>query len=205
MAAKTDHALERMVFFSDAVFAIAITLLVIDLHPPTFPPGTPDIVHVNALLAMVPDFLGFAISFAVVGMFWIGHHRAFALACRYHPRILGWNMGLLALVAFMPFVTAYLSENHFQRVRTVLYCVAMLALGLLNLKVNWTATGPLMVDASASAETIGYVRVRGVSVTLGAITALVFSVFSPQYGLYGLVSIGAWRRLLQAWWRRRQA
>lgn len=203
-SAKTDHALERMVFFSDAVFAIAITLLVVELHPPEFPKGTGDVVQINALLNMIPNFMGFAISFAVVGMFWMGHHRAFSLAARYNGRVLGWNMALLGVVAFMPFTTAYLSVNHFQRVPTILYCAVMLLAGALNLKVNWTATIPPIVDPAASAEQITYIRVRGIAVLLGSATALAIAFFAPLYGVYGLATIGLWRRPLQALASRRR-
>src|SRR5256885_1308866 len=129
-----------MVFFSDAVFAIAITLLVIDLHAPELPRGASDVAHLQALAVLSPNFISFGISFAVIGTFWMGHHRAFGLAAHYSPRVLGWNLGLLALIVFMPFVTAYLSSNIFQRVPAILYCLVMLAAALLNLKVNRTAT-----------------------------------------------------------------
>ena len=165
-AVKTDHALERMVFFSDAVFAIAITLLVIELHAPHFPRGTNDIVHIQALANLIPNLVGFAISFAVIGMFWMGHHRAFSLAAHYSPRVLGWNLTLLGLIAFMPFATAYLSVHFFERVPTIFYCAVMLLAALLNMKVNRTVTSPPMVDESASPEAIAYVQQRGVSVVL---------------------------------------
>jgi uncharacterized membrane protein len=195
-AVKTDHALERMVFFSDAVFAIAITLLVIELHAPAFPANTSDLAQIQALAELVPNFVGFAVSFAVIGMFWMGHHRAFSLAAHYSPAVLGWNLTLLGLIAFMPFVTAYLSSNIFQRVPAIFYCLVMLAAALLNLKVNRTATSPPMVDENASPQAVLYVQQRGASVVLGSATAVALAFVMPAFCQAGLVSIPLWRRLL---------
>src|SRR4051794_30512764 len=196
---KTDHALERMVFFSDAVFAIAITLLVIELHAPELPRTTSDIAQLQALANLVPNFVGFAISFGVIGMFWIAHHRAFSLAAHYNPRILGWNLALLSMVAFMPFATAYLSSNIYQRVPAIFYCVIMLFAALLNLKVNRTATSPPMVDEKASPEAVAYVRLRGISTALGSLTAIALAFVIPGFCQLGLMSIPLWLRLLS--WR----
>lgn len=192
----TDHPLERLVFFSDAVFAIAITLLVIEIHPPHFEHGASDAEHWIALANLIPNFVGYFISFAVIGLFWIGHHRAFSLARRYDPRILGWNMAMLGVIAFMPFVTAYLSANINERVPSLVYSVTLLLAGLLNLRVNWTATSPPMVDEEIDPETIAYIRRRGLAVVLGAATAIVASVLLPKAGQAALISIPFWRRLL---------
>src|SRR3954471_19840820 len=192
-AGRTDHALERMVFFSDAVFAIAITLLVIELHAPELPRGSSDAAQLQALASLSPNFVGFGISFAVIGMFWMGHHRAFGLAAHYSPRVLGWNLLLLGLIAFMPFVTSYLSANIFQRVPAIFYCVTMLAAALLNLKVNRTATSPPMVDEKASPQAVAYVQQRGASVVLGAASAVALAFVMPAFCQLGLVSIPLWR------------
>jgi uncharacterized membrane protein len=199
MASKdTDHPLERLVFFSDAVFAIAITLLVIEIHAPHLPHGAPDIAHWIKLAELIPSFVAYFISFAVIGMFWMGHHRAFSLARRYDPRILGWNIAMLGVVAFMPFVTAYLSANLNERVPSLVYSVTLLLAGLLNLKVNWTATSAPMVDEEIDFETIAYVRRRGMAVVLGAVTAIVASLLLPKVGQAALISIPLWRRVLTA-------
>jgi uncharacterized membrane protein len=201
----TDHALERLIFFSDAVFAIAITLLIIEIHPPHLPRGAPDAAHWQALAQLIPSFTGYAISFAVIGLFWMGHHRSFALAAHYHPRILGWNMALLATIAFMPFVTAYLSAHFSQRVPTLVYCLVLLLAALLNLKVNSTATSPPMAGAAATPEQRAYIRHRGLSVALGAVTAVALTLVVPMIGQMGLISIPFWRKLLSALHRRRTA
>jgi uncharacterized membrane protein len=192
----TDHALERLVFFSDAVFAIAITLLIIEIHPPHLPRGAPDAAHWQALARLIPNFVGFAVSFGVIGMFWMGHHRSFALARHYHPRILGWNMALLGTIAFMPFATAYLSAHVTQRVPTLFYCGVLLVAALLNLKVNSTATNPPMVGRDVTPEARIYVRQRGLAVVLGALTTIALTLAAPSIGQMGLISIPLWRLLL---------
>ena len=192
---KTDHALERLVFVSDAVVAIAISLLVIEIHVPELPKNSPDRVYWHALYELIPSLVGYFISFAVIGIFWIGHHRAFMLATRYSQKILGWNMVLLGVIAFMPFATAFLTHNMAQRVPTLFYCFILLFAGGLNVAVVRTATGPAMVDPGADPQMIRYVRLRSLSVVLGALTALLVTWFEPRYGQMSLVSIGLWRRL----------
>jgi uncharacterized membrane protein len=197
--AKTEHMLERLVFFSDAVFAIAITLLVIEIHPPHFPSGTSNGQHLEALVELIPEFVGYFVSFWVIGAFWMGHHRAFGLASRYSPRILGWNLALLNVIAFMPFVSGYLSQNEAQSVPTVTYCLVMTVAAMLNYKVNKTATSAPMVDEAADPQAVHYVQQRSISVLLGALSAVAFSCFVPQFGQLGLITIPLWRRLLKRW------
>lgn len=195
-ATRTDHALERLVFFSDAVFAIAITLLVIEIHAPHIPSGAPDRAYWLALAQLWPSLIGFFISFAVIGLFWMGHHRAFALSSRYSAKLLPWNMGLLLTIAFMPFVTAWLAQNLYARPPALLYCATMLAAALFNAKVVRLATSGEMVDPAAPADAIAYVRARSMSVVLGSASALALGMVLPQMAQAALVTIPIWRWLL---------
>jgi uncharacterized membrane protein len=197
-AATTDHALERLVLFSDAVFAIAITLLVIEIRVPEGLRGQGDAAYWRALAELAPSFLGYGISFAVIGAFWLGHHRAFMLARRYSPRVIGWNMGLLATIAFIPFVTAFYSHYFNARVPVVVYSGWLLLTAIMNIGVIRKATGPDMADPSADPETMRYVRRRSLSVALGAATALALACITPQpyWGQLGLFSIPIWRRII---------
>jgi uncharacterized membrane protein len=207
MAGKkdVDHGLERLIFFSDAVFAIAITLLIIEIRVPHLPRGSSDLEYLRALARLSPSFVGYALSFAVIGAFWAGHHRYFALAARQDPRVIGWNLALLGTIAFMPFSTAFVSAHSAERVPTILYCGTMLATGLLNLRVGRIVTSPPMVDEAAGAEQIAYVRRRGLSVALGAGTAFLTSFVVPELGQAALISIPLWRWGLTRFAARRPA
>jgi uncharacterized membrane protein len=207
MAGKgdTDHALERLVFFSDAVFAIAITLLIIEIHAPDLPRRAGDLAYVQALANLVPNFIGYIFSFWVIGMFWMGHHRTFGLAARQGPSIVGWNLFLLGTIAFMPFSTAFLSANFGDRVPTIFYCGSLLLTALLNMRVGRIVTSPPMVDEKVTSEQIAYVRRRGLSVALGAGLALAVSFVVPALGQTALISIPLWRLALNRWAARGRA
>ena len=189
------HPLERLIFFSDAVFAIAITLLVIELHPPHFPKGTPDINHVAALANLIPNFVAFFISFFVIGAFWAGHHRAFSLARHWSPTLLFPNIFMLAAIAFMPFVTAYMGTNIGQRVPAVLYNAVLMVTGLLNTRLIRLVTSPPVVDEHADPLVIARTRARGWGVTLGAALALALALAAPTFSQFGLLTIPLWLRL----------
>ena len=188
---KTDHALERLVLFSDAVFAIAITLLVIEIHPPHLERGASTSEHLGALARLSPNFVGFAISFIVIGFFWSGHHRAFTLASRYHVGVVIWNLALLGAIAFVPFVTAFMSANYDMRVPALFYWGWIVLTALLNLKVNSIATGPRMVGEGVT-EAAAAVPRRSRAVLLGAVAALLIAVFVPLAAPAGMATIPLW-------------
>jgi len=102
LAHKGDPSLDRLLFFSDGVFAIAITLLSIELHPPH---------GWNGSLAMLiredwPMLMAFAVSFAVIGVFWNSHRRIFLNMTRFTSGVFWLNLLLLACIALMPFATS---------------------------------------------------------------------------------------------------
>jgi uncharacterized membrane protein len=127
--------LERLIFFSDAVFAIAITVLILDIH---LPPGG-DTADNGQLLRILTGlwhkYLAYIISFWVIGQYWISHHRKFLLIKRFDNRLLSFNLLLLLVIAFIPFPTAVISENG-NRTATIFYALVM-ALGGLLVTVLW--------------------------------------------------------------------
>jgi uncharacterized membrane protein len=113
----------RVLSFSDGLFAIAMTLLVVSIAVPTLQDG--DSVHElgDALNDLVPNFISFFISFAVIGRYWVAHHLFFATLARMDRRLIGLNLVYLAFVAFLPFPTALLGEYFENPLSVVIYAV----------------------------------------------------------------------------------
>jgi uncharacterized membrane protein len=193
--ALPDHRLERLIFFSDAVFAIAITLLIIEVRPPQLGRHASDTEHLIALINLTPSFVAFFISFFVIGAFWAGHHRAFGLARHWSPTLVMPNIFMLAAIVFMPFATAYMGMNMGQRVPSALYDLVPLATGLLNIRLVRAATSAPVVDEQVDALTIARTRGRGWGVTTGAALALLLSFFVPRLAQFALMTIPLWLRL----------
>jgi uncharacterized membrane protein len=125
-----ERELDRVGAFSDGVFAIAITLLVLNID-------VPDVAGKDlgqALRDLSGDLVTYGIGFAVMGLFWYAHHKLFARLGRSSGRFVAVNMVLLALIALMPFTTAVLGRYD-EAVAVALYAcnvgVAMLLDGLL--------------------------------------------------------------------------
>ena len=190
----TDHPLERLVFFSDAVFAIAITLLVIEIEIPHLDGNTA--TAWTALWHLAPSFFGFVLSFLVIGRFWIGHHNAFTMIDHYDGRLAWPNMLLLMLIALMPFATAFMSANLGQLVPTLFYNLVLLATACLSRWVIGIGTSPDLLRAGADPAVIALLRARGMGVVLGALTAVAVTFVSPQFSQIALATIPLWQRLL---------
>lgn len=190
------HPLERLIFFSDAVFAIAITLLIIEIHPPHLSGDASDRAQLITLINLTPNFVAFFISFFVIGAFWAGHHRAFSLARHWSPALVMPNTFMLAAVVFMPFATAYMGTNIGQRVPTMFYDLVLMVTGLLNTRLIRIATSPPVVDEHADRVVVARTRARGWSVTIGAALAFVVAFFAPKIAQFALISIPFWLRLL---------
>jgi len=196
------HALERLVFFSDAVFAISITLLVIELKFPHLPYGASNRDFLVTLVNMLPQFLGFFISFFVVGAFWGGHHRAFACARHWSPKLMMPNLFLLCSVAGMPFFTALVSEYYGRLVPSAAYCGWLLIVAVCNLWNNSMAIAPPVAADDLDPEYAAMIRRRGWAVLLGTVTALALCFVNPWFGQPGLMSMPVWRRVLDLLHRR---
>jgi uncharacterized membrane protein len=127
---------DRVLFFSDAVFAIAITLLVVDIRVPQV------VIHAGHQLYESRDkILSFVISFLVIGLFWMGHHRLFRYITALDRPLIFLNLLFLGTIAFLPYPTALLfAGNTRQPAAPAFYASCVAAAGLLELAVWLYAT-----------------------------------------------------------------
>jgi uncharacterized membrane protein len=113
----------RVLAFTDGLFAIAMTLLVVALGIPHLSDG--DSVHdlADALSDLTPDFISFFITFAVIGRYWLAHHQFVAMLKGIDQGLIALNLVYLAFIAFLPFPTALLGENFENPLSIVIYAV----------------------------------------------------------------------------------
>jgi len=132
---KKEFQLERLILFSDAVFAIAITLLVIEIKIPEIheKPVTENAV-LHKLAELIPKFVGFLVSFLLIGQYWIVHHRMFSFVIDFTDRLIWLNILFLFAIALMPFSTGFYSEYVLRGVITpvIFYTANIALLGLAN-------------------------------------------------------------------------
>lgn len=111
MSSKTKFQVERIALFSDAVFAIAITLMIIEVKPPHLHPGISLEEATVELLKLTPMFVGVILSFMFIGIFWLRHHQLMKHMENYTPKLLRLNGFFLLTIVFLPFSTAFVFEN----------------------------------------------------------------------------------------------
>ena len=108
----------RLEAFSDGVFAIIITIMVLELRPPDEP-------TLAGLVPLVPVFLSYVLSFVNLGIYWNNHHHMIHVTSRVDGAILWANLHLLFWLSLFPFATAWMGE-HFARVTAGVYGAVML-------------------------------------------------------------------------------
>jgi uncharacterized membrane protein len=123
---------DRILFFSDAVFAIAITLLIVDLPGHLGQAAGSHFDTAHALREAEPGIAGFWIGFAVIGLFWLGHHSLFRFITGFDRRLMLLNLLFVGLIAFLPYPTALLSTSGTAtRTGVVFYAACTAAAGVV--------------------------------------------------------------------------
>jgi uncharacterized membrane protein len=185
---------ERLVFFSDAVFAIVITLLVLPLTAEIeLPENSADLAH--DIWRQWPRILSFVVSFLVIGQFWIAHHRMF-IHVRTYDQILVWlNLISLMSVCFLPFPTTVLGAHSTEHDRfPVIFYAASMTVTSLCLTLTWlyAATRGHLVGPELDRQTRRQFTIRSIATT----GIFLLSIAAGAFGLWPALAF--WLILLPA-------
>ena len=189
---RQKFQLDRIALFSDAVFAIAITLLVIEIKVPSvsFDDGLFDKEFSHALNEMIPEFIGFFISFIVIGNYWRAHHTIFGYVTDYNRKLISLNTWFLLSIVCMPFTTALMSKYIFFK-PYLFYCVNVMASGLIQLRLWHYIINPK--NQVSDAVPIGMIRYKKYSawvvIICFAVSLFLHRFIGPNFARMFLASI----------------
>ena len=171
--AGTGFSPVRLESFSDGVFAVAITLLVLSIKLPDR--RVADDQLWQAIVALGPNFFAYVLSFVIIGTFWMGHHRLFSVLKRHDAGLLWLNMLFLMLIVFIPFPTLLMSEYSDVTAATAFYAGSLAAASLALCLVAWYAFRGNRLVADDFDPQVGW---RMISQYLN-----MFAVFSVSIGI----------------------
>src|SRR5581483_12219587 len=136
MAHEYTISTTRIEMFSDAVIAIIVTPLVLDLKVPELARAATNQDTVRALLALAPSFVSFVLSFFIVCIFWVNHHQFFHVLKKADRRLLWFNNILLFWLCFIPFPTAFLGRYPTNQIAVMLFggvlCCAAISFSIMS-------------------------------------------------------------------------
>lgn len=185
--------LDRIVFFSDAVFAIAITLLAFNLKLPTHSAYLSPIPLSRALLAIIPKVQSYTISFLAIGFYWMSHHDYFRYIKRYDSVLIWLNIGFLMCIAFLPFPTAVLDDYRGQRLAIAFYAGSMAMTGLMKASLwGYASRKCHLVSRSLPPRLVRSLTIRTLVPPLVFLGSIAIAYFNPDLAELSWLSILAY-------------
>jgi uncharacterized membrane protein len=171
----------RIETLCDGVFAIAMTILVLELHAPDPVAG---IDLVGRLAALWPKIASYAVSFIILGTLWVGHHYQFHFIRRSDRALLWVNLFFLLFVSFLPFATALVGSFPAERAAVLMYGATLMAAGLC-LLLQWeyaSGRGGLLAAGTPRAA-VTAIRARVLAGTSCYGVAVAAALFSTRVAL----------------------
>ena len=171
-------SIERLVAFTDGVFAVIITIMVLDLRPPAQ-------AILSALLPLWPTALSYAVSYLFIAIIWINHHRLLLFAHEATPNLIWWNFAHLFMTSLIPFSTAWIADTRLAAGPVVAYAAVFVMVNIAFLGYQQETLSQAN-DSEVSPTTRRLTRVRAL-ITLGIfVTATCVAYWSSWLG-FGLV------------------
>jgi len=177
-----DAALGRIAALSDGVIAFAITLMVLDVRvPDNLLAGQVG----QALLDLRPKYFGCALSFVVIAVYWIEHHRMFTRIVRYDRRLIWLNFLFLFFIAFLPFTTDIIGEYGNVPIVVAVYAALGAAVGFSKEAIWWYAShNHRLIDPEMSQQAVNRSLVAGLIAPVVFLASLAIVPLSSDAAMY---------------------
>lgn len=190
---KEEFQIERIAFFSDAVFAIAITLLIIEIKVPEVHNNgeSPELQLIESLLnETLEKLIGFVVSFYVIGLYWMVHHRLFNYIIHYNRKLMSTNLTFLLSIVIMPFSTAFLSDYYIihPHVPLAFYTLNICFTGYMSYRL-WKLVSDAKNNLSEGLDNkilLRYNTLRAFTIPSIFIIALIVSFINPLIAYFAL-------------------
>jgi uncharacterized membrane protein len=171
---------ERVLAFSDGVFAIAITLMVLTLSVPPLIGSSAGPYLSEGLIAEWPVFLGYFVSFSVIGMWWTVHHRYFQYLIDFNLQILWLNLLFLLCVTLIPFLTNLIVIYHESILAISLYASFQALAGCFVFIIwKYSTDQRRFVDPSIDPWFVKYLSMRAITTVLSFLICIPIAILSP--------------------------
>lgn len=182
---------QRTDALTDGIFAVAMTLLVIELKIPE----SAHIVHqeglIRALFQLIPKMVSWIISFFVLALFWYGHHRGFHYVRRVNGPLVSWNIAFLGLVSLMPFASGISGEYTGTLAAQMIYSATMFMLALFSLLLwRYIFMHPELCDPSMPLGIYQGARFRTGMLMLISVVAVIIALRWPGMGNAAFMLMG---------------
>jgi uncharacterized membrane protein len=166
---------ERLIAFSDGVFAVLITVLVLDLRPPEHPTFA-------AFLMQWPTWLSYAVSYLFIAIVWINHHYLMRYAESASPRLLWFNFAHLFSMSLLPLSTAWMAVSRLAPQPVAFYAIVFFLVNATYTCLIWELIDEAPRSASSARPTKA-MRVRSLSTLCLFGVAAIVALYAPLVGL----------------------
>ena len=176
---------DRFVFFTDAVYAIAATLLIVSVDVPHVPPGTRGLSRLlEALGDVAPQLFSFALGFWLITRFWMANHRFVSRLAGIDRRFIGLTLVYLGLIAFLPFPTAFLGDNSVNPVSVSLFALTIAVIAWAEVVQLMYARRAGLLKQEISTEQYRWELVASLVPTVIFLASIPIAFLNPPLAMY---------------------
>ncbi|CAB4719768.1 unannotated protein [freshwater metagenome] len=183
--------IDRLVAFSDGIFAIAMTLLVLSISIPELNNNASNLNQQlwQAIKDQYPEMFAYFLSFVVIGRYWLIHHRVFRLIHRVDPGLFSLNLALLSLIAFMPYSTEIYGRYQSTTSALVIYALTVSLVGIVQIFLFEHINNKKLLDPKVRPDFLVMARPRSYTIPAIFLISIPVAFFTEQAWIIWIVGL----------------